>query len=103
MVINDWNYFSTTGWGSINLDNVSDDWLNSLSDIIDFCDKNDIELTLVAAPMPNFLVAGLGNYDEYVGLINGIIEDTDIDFYDFNLCRESFFLNTSSLFLMITI
>lgn len=97
-VINDWNYFSTSGWGNINLDSVSDDWVNSLSEIIDFCDKNDIDLTLIAAPMPNFLITGAGNYDEYRGLINGTIEDTNVDFYDFNLCKEIYFPNTSSLF-----
>lgn len=97
-VVNNWNYFSTNGWENINLDGASDDWRNSLSDIIGFCDKNDIDLTLVVAPMPNYLIAGVGNYDEYISLIDGIIEGTDVDFYDFNLCKENYFPNISSLF-----
>ena len=97
-VIGDWNYFSDDAWSDVNFDNVSDDWLNSLEDIIDFCDKKGISLTLVSAPMPNFLLAGLGNYDDYIELIQDIIADTEVDYYDFNLCREEYFPNTSSLF-----
>lgn len=97
-IVNNWDFFNMDGWENINLDSVSDDWLNSLTDIIDFCSENGIELTLITAPMPNFLIAGLGNYDQYIDLINSIIEGTDVNFYDFNLCKETYFPNTSSLF-----
>ena len=98
VVVNDQDFFSTGGWEKINLDNVSDNWLDSLSGIIEFCNKKEIGLTLVAAPMPNFSITGVENYDEYIDLINGIIEGTNVDFYDFNLCKEIYFPNTSSLF-----
>lgn len=96
--IENWNYFSPGGWGNINLDNVSDDWRHSLEEIIAFCDKRNIPLTLISAPVPNFLLAGAGNYDEYVGLVQSVIEGTNVDYYDFNLCKETYFPNTSSLF-----
>lgn len=96
--IEDWNYFSSNGWNSISLENISEDWFHSLKEIIAFCDKKEISLTLISAPMPNYLLAGVGNYDEYVKLIQSIVEETNIDYYDFNLCKEEFFSNQSSLF-----
>lgn len=97
-IVENWNYFSTGGWSNINLDNVSEDWLHSLEEIIAFCDKKGISLTLLSAPMPNFLLAGAENYDEYVELVQSIIKGTTVNYYDFNLCKETYFPNTSSLF-----
>lgn len=98
VIIKDWNYFSASGWGGINIDGVSEDWFKSLEDIIAFCNKRDISLTLVSAPMPNFLLARVGNYDKYVELVQSVIEGTNVDYYDFNLCKEKYFPNDSSLF-----
>ena len=97
-IIENWNYFSESGWSNINLKEVSDDWIDTLKDIIAFCDENGISLTLISTPMPNFLLAGVENYDDYVELVKDIIVDTNVDYYDFNLCREEYFPNTSSLF-----
>lgn len=93
----DWNYFAAKGWDSINIDDFSEDWVHSLEDIIAFCDKRGISLTLISAPMPNYLLAGR-NYDEYVELVQNLIEGKNISYYDFNLCKEQFFPSTSSLF-----
>lgn len=97
-IVANWNYFSTSGWSNINFDEVSDDWFHSLKDIIAFCEKKSISLTLISAPMPNFLLAGVGNYDEYIGLVQSVIEGTNVNYYDFNLCKEIYFPNTSTLF-----
>lgn len=97
-VIEDWNYFSTGGWSKINLDKISEDWLYYLQQIISFCKKRDIPLTLVSAPMPNYLLAGTENYDEYVELVRSTIKETNVGYYDFNLCKEEYFPNTSTLF-----
>lgn len=98
-IVADWNYFSERGWSSINLDDVSDDWLYSLEEIIAFCDKRGIPLTLISVPMPDFLLAGAGNYDEYLCLVQSVMEGTNVNYYDFNLCRETYFPNDSSLFM----
>lgn len=96
--VENWNYFLDKELLAADFDTVSKDWLHALEDIIDFCDKKGIALTLVAAPMPNYLLAAIGNYDEYIGLIQDMIADTDIRYYDFNLCKEEYFPNTSFLF-----
>lgn len=96
--VDNWNYFSTRGWEPVNFENVSQDWLDSLTDIMDFCERKGIELTLVSAPMSDFLVTGTGGYDEYIEMINDIIGDREVEYYDFNLCREEYFPSTSELF-----
>ena len=67
--IEGWNYFSNKNWNNVDFDDVSDDWMNTLRDIIAFCEKEEISLTLVSAPISNFMLSGIGNYDEYVELI----------------------------------
>lgn len=96
--VDNWNYFSMRGWEPVNFENVSQDWLDSLTDIMDFCERKGIELTLVSAPMSDFLVTGTGGYDEYIEMINDIISDREVEYYDFNLCREEYFPSTSELF-----
>lgn len=94
----DWNFYSARAWDLINIDDVSEDWIHSLEDIIAFCEKEDISLTLISAPMSNYLLAGIENYDEFVKLVQGIVAETNVDYYDFNLCKEEYFPNTSLLF-----
>lgn len=101
--VEDWNYFTNANWqciwNGLNSDGVTDRWLYLLDSIIGFCKENGIELTLVSAPMSNFYVAGIQNYDEYVELVRNTIADTGIKYYDFNLCREEYFPSTSTLFM----
>ena len=96
--INSWDYFLASGWDPIIINSISNDWLNDLSDIVVFCEKNDIELTLLCAPHSNFLLTAHGNYDEYVQKIKSLIAGKNIKYYDFNLCREEYFPNTSEVF-----
>lgn len=98
-VIKDWNYFSDYGWDIEHLDQVSEDWLRSLENIIAFCQKENIPLTLISVPVPDYRLLSAGNYDEYVNFVQNIIDGTNINYYDFNLCKEDFFPNTSSLFM----
>lgn len=90
-------YYCFQCW-PIYVDGFSKDWENSLKKIISYCDKEGIELTLVSAPMPNFALAGMGNYDDYLGKVNGIIEGTGVNYYDFNFCKEEYIPNTSGIF-----
>lgn len=75
---------------TIDITKVSEDYKNSLQEIIDFCSKHDIELTLFSSTMPDFRLANVGNYDEYIDFVDSLIEGTDVKYYDFNLCREEY-------------
>ena len=91
-------FFSTAGWEPIHVDEISPDWVEDLNRIMDYCEKEKIPLTLIGAPMPDFLLAGVGNYDAYISRIRELIRDRDVDYYDFNLCRPEYFPQDIRLF-----
>ena len=88
----------TAGFDRIHMESPSADWLRTLRDILDYCEKKGVELTLFSAPMTLFQTAGVGNYDEYIALIRSLTEGTDVRYWDFNLCREQWFDQTPDLF-----
>ena len=95
----------TTGWlldnagfDRIRTENASSDWLKTIREIIAYCEKKGVQLTLFSAPMTLFQTAALGNYDEYIAFLGSLTEGTGVRYVDFNLCREEFFPGTPDLF-----
>lgn len=82
--------FSSEHFEPFDADAVSQDYIDSLMDIIDYCKKHDIELTLFSTPMPPMRLADMGNYDTYIAFINELIAETGVNYYDFNLCRQEY-------------
>lgn len=89
-------FFATTANDPINLKKLTEDWKKTFYKIIEFCKKEGIELTLVSSPMSEYLLAGRGNYDGYIDLVNEMIADTELRYYDFNLCKEKYWPSTST-------
>lgn len=85
------NELNDRAYEPINIDNISDDWKNSLQDIIALCRKNNVELTLFITPVPECTTVGKGNYDEYHEYIQNIADEANLDFYDFNLVNNNYF------------
>lgn len=67
------------------------DWYRSLMKIIDYCKKKKIKLTFVIAPEPEWTIVGKQNYDSYHMFIQRIADENDIEFLDFNLCKNEYF------------
>lgn len=97
-VVEEGSFFFRKSWNDISADKISANWCNTLYDIITFCDEKGISLSLVSAPVSGYMLTELQNYDEYVQIVQNMIADTDVEYYDFNLCRENYFPETSSLF-----
>ena len=55
--IREWNIFMSAGWEKIPFTQITEDWMESLNDIIEFCSKKDIPLTLISAQMSNYYLA----------------------------------------------
>lgn len=91
-------FFSNYSIDPLDISAISEDWKKSLLEIINYCKDNGIELTLVSAPVSNFQLTAVGNYDAYINFVNDFIKDTGIKYYDFNLCKESYFPNDGTLF-----
>ena len=96
--VKNWDYFSKLEWRSKSVDRITDDWLESINGIIDFCEKKGIKLTFVVTPMSNFLLTAHGDYDDYLDYVRELIGDHDIELYDFNLCKEEYIPNSSEIF-----
>lgn len=88
----------TAGFDVIHTENASADWLMTIREIINYCGKKGVALTLFSAPMTLFQTVGVGNYDNYIDLVRGLTEGTNADYVDFNLCREEYFDQTPDLF-----
>ena len=86
------------GFDRLCPENASADWLKTIREIIEWCGRKGIRLTLFSAPMTLFQTAGLGNYDEYIALVRSMTEGTAAHYVDFNLCREEYFDQTPDLF-----
>ena len=95
----------TTGWlldnagfDRIRPENASSDWLKTIKEIIAYCEKKGVQLTLFSAPMTLFQTTAPGNYDDYISLVDSLTAGTGVRYVDFNLCREEFFPGTPELF-----
>ena len=60
-------------------------------DIINFCKKENIKLTFVIAPTPEWNIVGKKKYQEYHDFVQSIADKYDLDFLDFNLCKPKYF------------
>lgn len=96
-VVPEASMYSSWAYEPINYDTISDDWKDTLQDIIEFCEKRDIELVLYYPPFSSFVFAE-EDHDAYIQIVEKLLEGTDVRFYDFNLFREEYFPDTTTLF-----
>lgn len=61
-----------------------------LRKIISFCKKENIPITLFVSPMDDLHLISTEGYDYYINQIQGIADEYQVDFYDFNLTKEEF-------------
>lgn len=57
---------------------------------IEYCQKENIPVTLFISPMYNLQPVSAGNYDNYINQIKGIAAEYGLDFYDFNLAKDAY-------------
>lgn len=79
------------GFDRVHPENASEDWIRTIREIIAYCDRKGVRLTLFSAPMTLFQTAGTGNYDDYEALIRELTAGTGVRYVDFNQCREDYF------------
>lgn len=84
-------WWNDSAWDSIKMNLISDCWKESLNEIIELCDAKNVKLTIFVAPMPQSTLTGKGNYDEYTQYLGLIAENAQIEYYDFNLCKDEYF------------
>lgn len=75
---------------SIEADPLLEEAEQYLRKIIEYCKENDIELTLFSSPIYELQLISDDDYDNYVKQINEIAATYDLEYYDFNLCKEEY-------------
>jgi hypothetical protein len=78
---------------STSLDNgeqITEDAGEYLRKIIEYCQKEDIRLTLIVSPIYALQLFSTGDYDAYRTQIAAIADEYDVPFYDFNLVKAEY-------------
>lgn len=97
-VIEPGTFAATEAFLPVNEEAISEENRKYLNKIIDYCQENGIELVFYSAPVPDFRLAGCGNYDSYVEQMESFLEGKGVPYYDFNLCRSEFLEMEDSCF-----
>ena len=69
---------------------ITDEIITYLIKIIDFCKKNEIELTLFTSPITDCELHNFENYDIWGNQIRNLATENGINYYDFNLCKTEY-------------
>lgn len=83
-------FFDYKEKGRILVEAVSDDWKNTVDDIIALCKEKGIELIFYSQPCSDFYLHEKGNYDEYYDFCKEFTSSRGFDYYDFNLAKEKY-------------
>jgi hypothetical protein len=75
---------------SSNFKGISEEWFTYLYKIIKCCKESNVDITLVCAPLSEYLLLSYENYDEYHNLIKRIADEEKVEFWDFNLSKEDY-------------
>ncbi|MCR5234621.1 MAG: hypothetical protein K6E53_12065 [Lachnospiraceae bacterium] len=57
---------------------------------IEYCQKNNIPVTLFVSPVLDFQLLSTGNYDNYVNELKQLADSYNVECYDFNLIKKEY-------------
>ncbi len=91
-------FYGTDGFTALKVEDINEEWFQYLYKIIRCCKENEVELTLVCAPLSEYLLIAYEKYDEYHRMIERIAGEEKVDFWDFNLIRKEYFSGKAELY-----
>lgn len=62
-----------------------------LEKIIRYCEKRNITLHFYSAPMTDYRLNALGDYDSYINMMTMLLASYGYEYFDFNLLRYDYF------------
>lgn len=89
-VVNEHEQYTADGTESVNINNISEDWKNSILSIIDYCNKHDVKITLYDSPVSCFQLSAQGNYDEYIAFVHDLVNEKNVEYAEFNLLKDEY-------------
>lgn len=69
-----------------------------LENIIEYCEKRNIALHFYSAPMTDYRLNALGNYDSYIDMMTELLASYGYEYWDFNLLKYEYFSYTGENF-----
>lgn len=69
---------------------VTEESIEYLVKIVDYCKENDIALTWITCPVSDYQLVGIDTYDYYVEQMRDLSMQYGIPWYDFNLCKKEY-------------
>ena len=72
-------------------DPISEEWKKDVKEISELCQKHNIELTFFVAPLPEWSLLALENYDNYKSIVAELANECNVDYYDFNYIDPCYF------------
>lgn len=91
-------FYSMEEYQKIEDSRWSEDWQESIRQVIQLCEEKGIALTFFSAPMPDFLLVASGEYDQYIEFMDSLLEGSSAQYYDFNLCKPQYLSLTENNF-----
>lgn len=70
--------------------NLTEDAEKYLRRIIEYCQENNISITLFVSPIYELQLLSTENYDRYAKQIKDIAMEYEVSFYDFNMAKEDY-------------
>ena len=84
--------------GCINIQNISDEYKDTIDKIIALCKENNIELIFYSMPCSDYYLAEKSNYDDYYTFCTDFLAQRGFPYYDFNLAKEKYLMLEDSDF-----
>lgn len=78
------------GWPMLTENPITDDSMEYLLKIIDYCEKHNIKLTWINCPITDYQLMQMGSYDNYVKQMKELSAEYHIAYYDFSLCKREY-------------
>ena len=69
---------------------LTEETLEYLLKIVEYCEEQDIILTCIGCPISDFQLQANGTYDKYVSQVRELAQEHGFAYYDFNLCKEEY-------------
>ena len=90
-IATDSDFFGSEGNDPFRAEDISEDWKNSIAEIIRLYRENGIRFVSVGMPITDFHLAAEGNYDDFIAWQTEFMESQGAEYVDFNLLSDKVF------------
>lgn len=79
-----------SGWPMLTENPITEESMEYLLKIIDYCEEHEIKLTWMNCPITDYQLIQSGSYDNYVEQMKVLSTEYGIAYYDFSLCKREY-------------